>query len=165
MTAVSVTVDARPALGVLAQLLRAASDLAKPLGAVGFALEQRVALGFEDQRDPWGNPWEPLRPVTLERRRDGGRSGVSILRDTGVMFGSLASAATTNAVEISLSGPQVTTQQFGRASNRFFNTPKGAPAPIPARPMLPIRSGGQVDLPPDWLQDVIDTLTAHLVPA
>lgn len=162
---VTVTVQVQPAMALLNKIIQAAGDARAAFSSIAFTLEQRIALGFEDQRDPWGNPWAPLSDTTLNRRRDGGRDGVSILRDTGVMFGSLASSATADAVEISISGPQVLAQQFGNPANRFFNTPKGRPAPIPARPMLPIRPGGQADLPPDWMQEVVDVMTAHLVPA
>lgn len=161
---VTATIDAKPAIGVLNRIIQAAGNARAALASAAFSLEQRIALGFHQETDPWGAPWEPLSEVTVQRRRDGGRSGASILRDTGVMFGSLASSATDSALEISMSGPQVFAQQFGNWSNHFFNTPKGARAPIPARPFMPILSSGQASLPPDWMKDVVDALTAHLVP-
>jgi phage gpG-like protein len=50
-------------------------------------------------------------------------------------------------------------QQFGNPRNRMFGK---APAPIPARPMLPLRPSGRVDLPPRLLAEIKAELMAAI---
>jgi len=101
------------------------------------ALEQMVSTAFRAQ----GPGWAPLSPVTLRRRRKGSSA---ILQDTGRLRNSIVSRGAGSLFSLQPTSMEVgsnlvyaATQQFGRPDNRFYNTPKGRPAPIPARPFLP----------------------------
>lgn len=163
MSGVSITVDDSDFRAKLGALLRDLSDLSRPLERIGFTLSQRIAATFNDQADPFGSPWAPLSPVTIalrRRRRAGG--GEQILRDTGALANSITHRLVgTTAVEIG-PGPSTNdyaaTQQFGRADNRIFGK---SPAPIPARPFLPVRNGN-ADLPDDWADEVVTVVRQHL---
>jgi phage virion morphogenesis protein len=136
-------------------------DLREPLRSLGFTWKERIALAFHDQTDPWGYAWRPLRPRTLKRRRDQGRSGVSILRDIGLLLGSRAFRTTARTLDLLLgnSNRPVAIHQFGGRAGR------NGSARIPARPMMPIRGNGEIDLPPDWRDELVDVIGAHLEPS
>lgn len=127
------------------------------LQAIGDALVNRTQLGFHDETDPWGNPWRPLSEVTVAMRRDQGVGGVSILRDTGQLVNSITSHARAGGTQHGAAGVEIrigfvdrpaTIHQFGGRAGR------GRKVTIPARPMLPIRQDGTVDLPPAWRDDI-----------
>ncbi len=156
MTRVTVTVDdteVRRALGALAAQV---ADLTPAMTDIGQALVTTTDLTFRGQHDPWGNPWQPLSPVTLARRRG---SSAHILRDTGRLANSLHFVADAHSVAVGTDVIYAATHQFGNPANRMFGR---ASAPIPARPFLPIRASGQVDLPPDLQADILDILNRHL---
>lgn len=144
MSAYTFTLDDRAAQAFLSNLARAGTQPRPLLERVAHALTQRAALTFHDQADPWGNAWAPLAASTLRRRRDGGRAGASILRNTGQFFASLIAAVTSRDAEIRLgfADRPAPPHQFGTSK-------------MPARPSLPVRRGSnQADLPPDWRDEV-----------
>lgn len=140
----TVTINDRAVVALLDRVRRNTSDLKRATERVAFSISQRVALCFHDERDPWGAPWAPLAATTLRQRRDRGRSGVSILRDTSLLFGSVD--ATPDGVSVGRADRPAGVHQFGSEAKN-----------IPARPMLPIRNG-RVDLPPDWRDEVVAVL-------
>src|SRR5690606_26720015 len=83
--------DDAAAQALFRRLIDAGRDTAPLLSKLAYSLGERARLTFHDQTDPWGRAWKPLSAVTLRMRRDQGRSGVSILRDTGQLLASLAS--------------------------------------------------------------------------
>lgn len=86
MSGVSVAVSDAEVLRALTALAQRSGKLTPALRAIGQTLVTEVDLGFRNQRDPWGTPWEKLKPSTLARRRQGkGPGGVKILRDSGVL--------------------------------------------------------------------------------
>jgi phage virion morphogenesis protein len=121
------------------------------MDAIGFSLTNRIALCFAAQQSPWGEPWAPLDKKTLKRRRDQGRDGVSILRDTGELLGTLSYTAGYAGVDIRIgtTNRPALPHQFGTKH-------------LPARPMLPVRDNDQVDLPAPWRAEVLAVLNAHL---
>lgn len=159
MTGVSITVDDAALRGALRDLQARLSDLSHPMASIGQTLVTETDLAFRGQRDPWGNAWTKLRDSTLRRRR--GKSA-HILRDTGRLANSINYHATRDSVTVGTDVIYAATHQFGRPDNRFYNTPKGRPAPIPSRPFLPIRNG-RVDLPQDTLQSILGVLERHLM--
>lgn len=150
--------DDSAAQAMLGRLRAAGQNLRPMLDALVFTLTERVRLSFHDQADPWGMPWVPLSDVTLARRRDEGRSGASILRDKGELLASLSGVAHANAADIRLgfADRPATIHLFGGKAGR------GRKVTIPARPMMPIRPGGRVDMPPVWRDEVLGAMTAHL---
>ncbi len=160
MTGAAFQWDDAAAQALFRRLAEAGRDTAGLVGKLAHSLTERVRLAFHDQRDPWGSPWAPLSPVTLAKRRGAG-AGAAILRDTGQLFASLAAAVTADAAEIRLgfADRPATIHQFGGMAGRARKVR------IPARPMLPVRDGGQVDMPPDWRDELIDAMQAHVAGA
>lgn len=151
---VKVTIDDQVALALLGSLAKGCTDLARPMDAIGLAFAERGRMSFHNEADPWGAPWTPLAPATIKARRDGGRGGVSILRDTARLIQSLTHAPDEQGVDIRIGATDrpAPVHQFGSVSRN-----------IPARPMLPIRSPtGSGDLPPDFLDDLIEITMRHL---
>ena len=134
----------------LRRLERRVEDPRDVMAVIGADLMERVEEGFENEHDPYGQPWKPLAPATLKRRRAGG-VGAKILQDTGVMRRSLNyRVAGRNAVAVGFSDKKAPWHQDG--TDR-----------IPARPMLPWRRGpGGVQLPPSWLHGIMTTLEDFL---
>jgi phage gpG-like protein len=149
-------IDDAAARRLLAQLANRAGNLRDPLGSFAQNVQTRIALSFRGSSDPWGGAWQPLKAITIARRR---RGSSKPLVDTG----ELSRTATVRPrgpieVEVSVgrSDRPASIHQFGgRAGRRLAAT-------IPARPMLPIRPGGDVDLPPTWMADLTALVRAHL---
>lgn len=123
-------------------------DFEGALAAIGQALVEKVEQSFEREADPYGEPWKPLAPSTLEKRRKKGR-GAKILQDTGVMRRSLNwQLRGRNAVAVGFSDKKAVWHQEGTER-------------IPARPMLPWKKGpGGVVLPRSWMKEIEDALEA-----
>lgn len=139
--------------------LRRRQNLRPALEELGETLVTHVGLSFREQRDPWGRPWQPLRPVTISRRRG---SSYHILKDTGRLANSVGWSVSGNSVTVGTNVIYAATHQYGRADNRMYNTPRGARAPIPARPFFPIRNGRVDFAGTDQLDDILETLRDHL---
>ena len=117
--------------------------------------ERSIAAGVS----PWGEAHPPLSPTTLRLREKG----------FGLPSGALAKSMRTTASgdeamalvtgEASL---YAGVRQFGNPANRLPNTDHGAPAPIPARPFLPIRGGG-VDVPQATIDRYLELLRRAFV--
>ena len=135
------------------RLLNAARKFAKsPRKAITgalFALDRKIRDTFQQQKDPWGKPWKPLKPATLAGRKRKGRNRTSILVDTAEMFRSLereVTGANEGVISIGTEDRPVTPHQFGVKENN-----------LPARPMMPIRPSG-VSIPKTWRDAVDDEL-------
>lgn len=99
-------------------------DLTPVMDNIGAALERNVNLRFDTKRDPSGQAWAQLSPVTralydrADRRpaRGGGvevaRRG-TLLERTGLMRASLSYAATSDQVEIGFGRPYAGYHEFG----------------------------------------------------
>lgn len=95
-------------------------------------LEALLRNEFAQERDPYGNPWKPLSPVTVAiKQRTGGRSG--ILQDKGTMLDELAIVPSSGAgLTVTLGAPYSAFHQTGTRN-------------MPARPILPYAA-----LPASW---------------
>ena len=124
----------------------AEADLEAALAAIGQSLVEKVEQEFEGERDPYGLPWKPLAPATLEKRRKKGR-GAKILQDTGVMRRSL-NWQVVGRGELAV----------GFADKKAIWHQEGTDR-IPRRPMLPWKQGaGGVILPRSWMREIESTL-------
>lgn len=153
MIDIRITVDDEGAQRTLAAVIRRAGDLSEPMRESADVLEQRIRQTFRDAADPWGMPWAPLSDVTLKQRARRGNTRQSILLDRGYMYASLRRESNGDSATVSMGGPDTfpAVHQFGSPDNRAWG---GAMAPIPARPMFPIRESG-ADLPQAWADEVI----------
>ena len=153
MVAVSIRVTAKG--GSDADAWSAAlNDTSPALAAVGEVLREDIEQRFQTQTDPWGAPWGPHSPVTVKLRARRGRSG-KILQITRVLANSVWTRIESGKrVVVGMAAPYAKVHQFGNPNNRLFG--KGPRAPIPARPMLPLRNG-KVDLGAALREEVVGT--------
>ena len=146
MVAVRVSVRHRESsegnLDTWAAALAAPEDAVR---AVGEVVEAHVAERIASRTSPWGDAWAPQSPATIEINRRRGRRDDSLSR--------------TRFVQVLDGGKRVVvgfTARFARAfhggapNNKAFG--RGS-APIPARPVLPLR-GRTHDLPPTLREEV-----------
>jgi phage virion morphogenesis protein len=118
---------------------------------IGAGLVSLVLLGFEDGKDPWGQPWEPLSPVTLALRRG---SGAQILVDAGILRNSYTHTPRATEVEIGSMDKRARIHNLGGQAGR------NRKVTIPARPQLPVTASGRASLPPTWestVEEITDT--------
>jgi hypothetical protein len=122
-----------------------------------FAVDRKVRDTFQSQSDPWGRAWRPLKEATLEaRKRKGGRAArrTSILVATTELFRSLkryVGAGLSGYIHIGKDDRPVTPHQFGAPS-----------VGIPARPIMPFKSPGSVDMPPEWMEAAYDEIEKNM---
>jgi phage virion morphogenesis protein len=149
------SINAPAVIGTLNELNKCAQDLQPAMEAIGGILETEVALGFRASRDPWGEAWAPLKSRTIARRR---RRSAQPLVDTGLLRSSVTTHATKRYLDVMIgrSDRPAGIHQFGGRAGRKLA------ANIPARPMLPIRAGGVIDLPPEWARAMEGVVRAHL---
>ena len=166
MSGVSVTVDDAAVTAALSRLRGRLGDLRPAMEDIGANLVGEIDLGFRAQSDPWGNPWAKHSEITASRRRKGkGRGGDKILRDTGVLANSISHQVDANSVVVWTNLKYAPTHQFGARQGAFGRTRRGGPIPwgdIPRRAFLPLNPAGDIDLPPDQLAGILDTLSRHL---
>lgn len=154
-------VDDRAAVALLDRLRAAGADPLRLNADIGGAFVELAAASFNDASDPWGGAWEPLSPVTIARRR---QASSKPLNDFGFLRASLTHSADAGGVEVHIgredrpAGPH----QFGAPGNRMFGK---APAPIPARPMLPIDESGVRLEGTDYADTLLDIAEQYLAEA
>lgn len=125
------------------KVLDAGLDPRPYLDAIGVALKESARLRFIDGRGPDGNPWAPLSPVTIAKRRKEGR-GAKPLRDTGLLMNSIAHRVDGNSVIVGPREKYGAFQQFGARRGQFgsgqYKTLRGSfPIPwgnVPGRPYI-----------------------------
>lgn len=142
-----------PGVDAWAQAFTQSDDWLKPLGEL---LREEVEQRFQTQTDPWGAAWTPHSAVTIALRLREGKPGRILLKDRYLAnsFSYRVERSPRPRVIISSGGPAApyaAAQQFGNPRNRMFGK---APAPIPARAMLPLRPGGRFDMPPRLLAEI-----------
>jgi len=133
-------------IGVVLATLRKVAEV-DPRGVleeIGMAIHRRVLEGFEHQSDPWGRPWKPLSPETIEKKRSS-----RILEDTGRLRQSFAwRLLGRDAVVVGTNVEYALFHQYG--------TRRG----LPKRPMLPLDEHG-VHLPGEWMKEIERILERH----
>jgi phage virion morphogenesis protein len=156
---IEIQLDDRELRAALQRLGQVVGDLTPALHDIGADLVARVDLGFTDGADPYGNPWEALKPSTVAKRRKG--SNVP-LRDTGNLANSFTYNVIGDVLEVGTNVPYAPTHQRGAAKGAYGRTRRNAPIPwgdIPARPMLPDATRG---LPDEWRESVLNIVQRHI---
>ena len=163
MATFTVTVTDSGVAARLQQMVAAQTSLQPLYAAIGGSLLSNVQLGFKFGRSPWGDAWR--KPLL--------RNGQP-LRDTGRLNRSITVDATGDGVTVGTNVLYAPVHQFGatiRAKNKPFLVFRGGPntffrkkqVVVPARPFLPIRPGGQVDLPASWQKSIVSRIRAHVM--
>jgi phage gpG-like protein len=119
------------------------ANLRVGMESVGRAWLRLTDEGFKQERDPFGNPWQPLATRTIRKKAKlGYRRPSAILQASGQMRKSFAFHATSRSVSIYNTraafpdGTDASIHQFG-GQGEFQ---------IPSRPMVPF----QDELPDEW---------------
>ncbi len=67
---------------------------------VGAHMIRSTHINFERETAPSGIPWQKLMPKTIARRKKRGRAALKILRETGVLKGSISARASREQVAV-----------------------------------------------------------------
>lgn len=162
MTGVSVTVDSAEVDRALRAMAARLGDMRPAMELIGQAMATEKDLGFRAETDPWGTPWARLSEVTMGRRRG---TSAQILRDTGRLQDSVTYTADANSATVGTNAKYAVTHQFGAKQGAYGRTKRGGPIPwgdIPRRAMLPLDKAGDIDMPPDHIETILDILRGHL---
>lgn len=81
--------------------------------AVGNLLVGSVGENFRRETGPDGTPWAPLSAATIKARQRRGKSAIAILRETGVLAGSIASEVADDGVRVGAVPAYAAIHQFG----------------------------------------------------
>ena len=80
-----ISIKAESTLEAIGKLSKKAANLDKPLRRAGLFMERETKLNFARESDPDGQPWAPLKPSTLRRKKTR-----AILRETGSLAASIS---------------------------------------------------------------------------
>lgn len=117
------------------------------LRRLGDTLLQEIGSEFFGERDPYGQPWAPLKAISvLVKREKGSPNAERILQDTGALKQSFKWEVVPGGLSIYTDrrfndGVTAAIHQLGGVHPRTNSF-------IPPREMLPFRD----QLPPEWMQ-------------
>ena len=138
-----VTVDATKAIRALRQYVQRMKVPEPGLKRVGEYVKGLSQQAFKDQSDPTtGQRWAPLRPVTLELRKNKDNASTKILRDDGHLLKSIHKIIT-GKTTVAVGSDKVygSMHQYGGTTSSRSMIPGKK---IPARPFLGFdRAGGK----------------------
>jgi len=150
-------------LAVLQQLEQKGQNTKPAMQDIAGAIHSRVMRGFKNSQSPYGPKWKKVK----------GRSGQP-LRDARILQRSIRPAATAEEARVVAGGAAskyAAVHQFGatiEAKNHPFlhfkvggRWVKTKSVTIPARPYLPIRPSGAVELPTAWASDASQRVLNH----
>lgn len=102
MTGISfrIELDATEAQNRLHQLVKLMDQRRPFFAAVGEQLVFSAGQNFRKQSGPDGTAWTPLKPATVRARARRSRSKLAILRDRGLLAGSINYQATDDEVRV-----------------------------------------------------------------
>lgn len=125
------------------------ADFTPEMPGLGNELIAEIRAEFAQERDPFGNPWVPLKAITVKHKTDhGSPTPGKILEDSGRLHDSFAFEVTDQGLSVFTDrtfedGTTAEIHQFGGTHPRKLNF-------IPAREMLPFSDV----LPDDWQRHV-----------
>jgi phage gpG-like protein len=138
--------------GTLDQAIRLDEVVARAMPDVSREMRSAAIDSFRDARDPWGHPWPPLRPTTIENRKRRGNTRISPLVDTGALFDSADNSATRDSATVEY-GDGLPDE---RAAFQFGTSR------APARAFLPLETQDSANPSPDYLSRVLRPLMRAL---
>lgn len=157
-----IVVESGRVVDVLERVKRSMKRKGFVMAIIADRLRTLIQGTFEEQRDPWGRPWEPLKQSTLDIRRRRGSSSSEILIDSYTLYSSVERSSNDEYAQVEFQGADeyAWVQQFGNPLNAMFGRGN---APIPARPFMPIKgSGPRLDLPDSWVRTLMQPLEQEL---
>lgn len=140
MLVVRTTIERRVRTASIEEWSKAISAPEPGMEAIAEVIGAQVDASFASRTDPWGNAWAPLSPTTIEIRAQRGDRGGSLRR---TKYARVLDGGRRAVVGLAASFARA----FGSGAplNKAFG--RGS-APIPARPVLPLR-GRRVEPPPE----------------
>ena len=154
----NITIDLGEARKVIKQATGSSKNFTETYRRIAPIWKSFIDDTFLDQRDPWGNSWAPLKDSTLKLRRRKGYGGSDALVVSGTLQRSPEISVYKDSLTFTLDG-LAAIHQVGNPRNRMVGKWR---APIPARPMIPVRKGGAVELPDSWRQVAYENMIAML---
>ena len=180
--------DGTVTLSLAAGLERFEAEQPRILREIGMSLLVSIRQGFEAERSPEGEAWEPLKPATVRQRKGDAhpilqRKGrlkksitIKMTPDSVIVGTNLAYAAAhqfgaaikraAGAVKLHFRrisrGPNKGQVRFARANDKrvkFDRTSAAHTIRIPARPYLFQRDG---DIPDGWQRAIVGIVKRHL---
>ena len=160
--------DGTVTLSLAAGLERFEAEKPRILREIGMSLLVSIRQGFEAERSPEGEAWEPLKPATVRQRMGDAHP---ILQRKGRLKKSITIKMTPDSVIVGTNLAYAAAHQFGAAIKRaagavklhFRRISRGTSAAhtirIPARPYLFQRDG---DIPNDWQRAIVGIVKRHL---
>lgn len=124
----------------LNRLLKQGSNLDPVFRDIGEYLLESTQQRFIDQQAPDGEPWEPLSPKTLKKKKRQDR----VLTETGTLVDTLNYQLGVNQLKFGSNREYAATHQFGREADG-----------IPARPFLGVA--------PFERNEILEILQDHLL--
>lgn len=125
-------------------------------------LSRLIQSTFQEQRDPWGRPWAPLKQSTINIRASRGSSSNAILVDSGNLRDSATTSYGEDFAEVEYSGAEeyAWVHQFGNPLNQLFGRGN---YPVPQRMFMPIKgTGPRLDLPDQWVRELTKPMEDEL---
>lgn len=152
---ISIQIDDADVRAGLQALARQAQHLEPALREIGEVLTNSTKQRFADQAGPDGAKWAANTELTLERylgrtkgnyKKSGDLSAKGkkrlgskkVLTQDGFLGDTIHPQLQGDTLLVGTGLVYGAVQQFGNPDNRFYNTPRGAKAPIPPRPYLGI---------------------------
>lgn len=141
-----ITIDDAKVQEAINFFIEQSKDFSRPLDKIGDLLLSDISSSFSKEKDPWGNSWAALKPITIERRRKKGTC-CKKLQDTLSLYNSFNKEAGKMKVEVSTSISYAGFHQNGTSK-------------IPARSFMPLYNNAIV-LPSDTAKNLFDILANH----
>jgi phage gpG-like protein len=146
MATVAIVMDDTQVRPFFERMIALGEDASGPMRTVSLLMDQKVRDTFRDQSDPWGSPWPPHAPSTVNARARKGNTSAQKLIDTGDMYASLSHSSDASSATVSMAGPAEVHQ------DGTLNAGRGHSTRIPPRPMFP--DDDDREAPDAWWDDV-----------
>lgn len=91
--------------------MKRAKDISKVLGVIASDILKEEQLNFKGNKDPDGVGWKTLDDKTIAMKVKRERNANAILRDKGLLFGSLHAVLDDNAAIVA-TGPEITYAKY-----------------------------------------------------
>ena len=153
--AINVSLTVRQKAGEKGSLEAWGAALANPkpaLDRIGALLRANLEERFRTNTDPWGGAWAPVSERTIAMRGGVREADDNLIERISVRIEGLK-------VRFGLRSAIARSRQFGVPNNRMFGR---SPAPVPARPFLPIRPSRKIEFPPALLAQILETVRDSL---
>ena len=104
----------------LEEKTKRAKNLKKVMDVIASDILKEEQLNFKRNSDPDGNAWKPLSEYTIKTKIKRGRNPNNILRDKGLLFGSLHTVVENNSAIVA-TGPEI---EYAKKHQYGIDVPK-----------------------------------------